>query len=256
MFDALYVGATGMRGQQLQIDTIAHNIANLNTTGFRRGVLSFSEITAAAAESAAATEASPSRLRGAGVLASVVASSVPGELKQTSELMNVGIDGLGFMEVVRADGTLAYTRAGNLTVNADGLLAAEGGVPLSARIQVPSDAREINIGPDGRVSILAGDDQDRIEIGQIELAAFPNPSALTAAGGSLYSASAEAGQPQVAVPGELGLGTLRQGFIEGSNIQLTDELVTLLLAQRAFELNSRVIQAADQMLSITNGLYR
>jgi len=254
MFDALYVGATGMRGQQLQIDTIAHNIANLSTVGFRRGMLSFSEITAAT--SASTAEAPNSRLRGAGVLASVVASSVAGELRQTGEPMNVGIDGLGFMEVVRADGTLAYTRAGNLTVNAEGLLAANGGVPLSARIQVPSDARELSIAPDGRVSILAGDEQDRIEIGQIELVAFPNPSALTAAGGSLYSASAESGQPQVATPGELGLGTLRQGFVEGSNIQLTDELVTLLLAQRAFELNSRVIQAADQMLSLTNGLYR
>jgi flagellar basal-body rod protein FlgG len=195
-------------------------------------------------------------MRGAGVLASVIASSTAGELRQTGQSMNIGIEGLGFMEVVRADGTLAYTRAGNLSVNAEGLLAAEGGVPLSARIQVPSDAREITIEPNGRVSILASDDQDRIEIGQIELAAFPNPSALSAVGGNLYSAGADAGQPQVAAPGELGLGTLRQGFIEGSNIQLTDELVSLLLAQRAFELNSRVIQAADQMLSITNGLYR
>jgi flagellar basal-body rod protein FlgG len=115
MFDALYVGATGMRGQQLQIDTIANNIANLNTVAFRRRMLSFSEITAAA--SAGTGESTANRLRGAGVLASVVASSVAGELKQTSEPMNVGIDGLGFMEVVRADGTLAYTRSGTLTVH-------------------------------------------------------------------------------------------------------------------------------------------
>lgn len=255
MFDALYVGATGMRGQQLQIDTIAHNIANLSTVGFRRGVLSFAEITAAA--SADDTAAAPrTGLRGAGVVANVVASSVAGELKQTREPMNVGIDGVGFMEVVRADGTLAYTRAGTLSVNADGLLAAVDGLPLSARIQVPTDTRDVGIAADGRVTVLAGEGEDRIEIGQIELAAFANAGALRAVGDNLYSAPAEAGEPRMAAPGELGLGSLRQGFVESSNIQLTDELVSLLLAQRAFELNSRVIQAADQMLSITNGLYR
>src|SRR5688572_19899415 len=122
MFDALYVGATGMRGQQLQIDTIAHNIANLNTVGFRRGMLSFAEITAAAALEG--------QQHGSGVVANVVASSAAGELRQTSEPMNVGIEGLGFMEVIRADGTPAYTRAGQLSVTSEGLLATASGLPL------------------------------------------------------------------------------------------------------------------------------
>jgi flagellar basal-body rod protein FlgG len=248
MFEALYVGATGMRSQQLHLDTIAHNIANLNTVGFRRGRLSFAEVTATAG-----LQGVP---HGAGVVASVVPSSAAGELRQTREPMNVGIAGLGFMEVLRPDGSLAYTRAGQLSVTSEGLLAVEGGLPLSARIQVPSDTRELRIEPDGRVSVLAGSEQDSIEIGQLELVAFTNPGALAAVGDNLYAAPLEAGEPQAGTPGELGLGTLRQGFLEGSNIELTDELVTLLLAQRSFELNSRVIQAADQMLSITNGLYR
>jgi flagellar basal-body rod protein FlgG len=248
MFEVLYVGASGMRSQQLHLDTIAHNIANLNTVGFRGGRLSFAEVTAAAGLQGLQ--------HGAGVVASVVPSSAPGELRETREPMNVGIAGLGFMEVVRPDGSLAYTRAGQLTVTAEGLLAVEGGWPLSARIQVPSDVRELRIAADGRVSVLAGSDQESVEIGQIELVAFSSPGALTAIGDNLYSAPLEAGEPQAGTPGELGLGTLRQGFIESSNVELTDELVTLLLAQRSFELNSRVIQAADQMLSITNGLYR
>lgn len=260
MFDALYVAASGMRGQQLQVDTIAHNLANLNTVGFRRGVASFSEVSAALAAAATSDLSQPMSLatvmRGAGVSTDVALSSVAGEIKQTGEALDVAIDGLGFIEVIRADGTPAYTRAGKLRINDEGLLAAGDGSPLAARIEIPSDTRRVNILPDGRVSVVVGDSDDPVEIGQIELVAFANPSVLSAAGANLYVAPAAAGEPQVAAPGELGLGSLRQGFVESSNVQLADELVTMMLAQRAFELNSRVVQAADQMLSITNSLYR
>lgn len=260
MFDALYVAASGMRGEQQQIDTIAHNLANLNTVGFRRGVVSFSEVSAALAansvsELSQAQSPAPVAL-GAGVSSSVSLSSVAGELKQTGESLDVAIDGLGFIEVIRGDGTPAYTRAGKLRINDEGLLATQDGSPLAARIEIPSDARQIKILADGRVTVLAGDGQEAIEAGQIELVAFQNPAALTAAGANLYVAPASAGEPQIAAPGELGMGSLRQGFVESSNVQLADELVTMMLAQRAFELNSRVVQAADQMLSITNSLYR
>jgi flagellar basal-body rod protein FlgG len=262
MFDALYVAASGMRGQQLQIDTIAHNLANLNTIGFRRTVASFSEVSALLAESAAAesgdSQASSvtAGARRAGVSSSLSLSSVAGELKATGEPLDVAIDGLGFMEVVRSDGTPAYTRAGKLRINEERLLTALDGSPLSARIEIPADARSISILPDGRVVAAVGDSDDAVELGNIELAAFPNPSALTAAGANLYVAPPAAGEPQIAAPGELGMGLLRQGFVESSNVQLADELVTMMLAQRAFELNARVVQAADQLLSITNSLYR
>jgi flagellar basal-body rod protein FlgG len=260
MFDALYVAASGMRGQQLQIDTIAHNLANVNTMGFRREVASFSEVTANVAASSVDETGAPvaptSVMRGAGVSSSLALSSIAGELKPTGEALDIAIDGIGFMEVIRADGTPAYTRAGKLRINEDRLLAALDGSPLSARIEIPPDARKVDVLPDGRVMALLGDSVDSVELGQIELAAFPNASALTAAGGNLYVAPPAAGEPQIAAPGELGMGVLRQGFLESSNVQLADELITMMLAQRAFELNSRVVQAADQLLSIINSLYR
>lgn len=261
MLDALYVGATGMRGHQLQIDTIAHNLANVNTAGFRRGVVSFSEVAAALAASGDVTGLANVRtfgssLRGAGVSGEVTLSLLAGELKPTGEPLDLAIDGIGFIEVIRQDGTPAYTRAGKLMINEEGLLATADGSPLATRIEIPSDAREIQVAADGRVQVLVTDREEPIEMGQIELVAFANPSALRAAGSNLYVADATAGDPRVAAPGELGMGTLRQGFLEASNVRLADELVTMMVAQRAFELNARVVQAADQMLSITNSLYR
>lgn len=260
MFDALYVGATGMRGQQLQIDTIAHNLANLSTPGFRREVVTFDEVSAALSANAIAgvgqNPAASVLARGAGVSTGVSLSSVAGELKQTNEALDVAIDGPGFMEVIRADGTPAYTRAGKLKINDEGLLATADGSPLAARIDIPADVRQLTIHGDGKVTALVAESTEPAELGQIDIVTFQNPAALQAAGGNLYTAPAAAGEPQIAAPGESGLGTLRQGFVEASNVQLADELVTLMLAQRAFELNSRVVQAADQMLSITNSLYR
>jgi flagellar basal-body rod protein FlgG len=259
MFDALYVAASGMRGEQLQIDTIAHNLANLNTVGFRRSVATFSEVSAAVAASGVAADGEQAAVatpRGAGVSSNLTLSSLAGELKPTGEPLDLAIDGIGFLEVLRTDGTPAYTRAGKLHINEERLLTTLDGSPLSARIEIPNDARRVDILPDGKVTALVGDSDDPVELGQIELAAFPNPTALTAAGANLYVAPPAAGEPQVAAPGELGMGTLRQGFLESSNVQLADELVTMMLAQRAFELNARVVQAADQMLSITNSLYR
>lgn len=257
MFDALYVGAAGMRGQQLQIDTIAHNLANLNTIGFRRGVTTFSEVSAALATTAASGVLGDSSesFRGAGIATGVTLSSRPGELRQTGESLDVAIDGMGFIEVIRSDGTPAYSRAGRLRVNDNGELATADGSPLAAGIQIPSDARQIVITEDGRV--LASNEQgDSVELGQLELVTFPNATALRPAGGNLYLADANAGHPESAAAGQSGMGRFRQGFVESSNVQMADELVTMMLAQRAFELNSRVVQAADQLMSITNSLYR
>lgn len=259
MLDALHAAASGMRGHQLQIDTIAHNLANVNTVGFRRGITSFAEVTAALAAGTAAESANgfaPASLRGAGVFGTVALSALAGELQQTGEMLDVAIDGLGFIEVVRGDGTPAYTRAGKLRIGDDGVLMTADGSPLAAQLEISPDTRQLNILPDGRVMAVVEEGESAIDVGQIELVTFANPSALVAAGANLYVAPPAAGEAQVAAPGEMGIGSLRQGYLESSNVRLSDELVTMMLAQRAFELNARVIQAADQMLSITNSLYR
>ena len=257
MFDALYVGAAGMKGHQLQIDAIAHNLANLNTIGFRRGITTFSEVSAALATTAlnGVLGDDSETFRGAGISTRVSLSSRTGELRQTGESLDLAIDGLGFIEVIRSDGTPGYSRAGRLRINENGELATLDGSPLAAGIQVPSDAHQITISEDGRV-LAVSEGSDPVELGQIELVTFPNATALRPAGANLYVADAATGEPQMAAPGQSGTGLLRQGFVESSNVQMADELVSMMLAQRAFELNSRVVQAADQLMSITNSLYR
>ncbi|HEY6124778.1 MAG TPA: flagellar basal-body rod protein FlgG [Steroidobacteraceae bacterium] len=258
MTDALYVGATGMRAHQTQVDTIANNVANVNTVGFRRESVNFSSVMAAL--QSGATDPLGSQLRetlqsrGAGAIASLQLSTQAGELKQTQAPLDVAIDGAGFFEVLLPDGTPAYTRAGALSLNSEGMLAGAG-LPLSARIAVPSDTRDLRITNDGRVMATVADRSD-VELGNIELAAFANPAGLQSIGDNLYQATGASGEMQLGAPGEAGNGQLRQGFLESSNVQLVDELVSLMLAQRGFEMNSKIVQAADQMLGITNSLYR
>jgi flagellar basal-body rod protein FlgG len=252
-----------MRGQQTQIDTIAQNVANLNTVGYRRSVVSFAEVAAAVGASAPVTDstqisaaADSARTLGAGAVPTISLSLAGGALKQTGDPLNIAIDGQGFLEVMRADGTPAFTRAGQLRVNADGLLAFADGSPLASRIAIPSDVQNLQIAANGQVSALVGSDTDATELGRIELVGFANASGLKSVGDNLYVATTQSGDPQVGAPGESSLGMLKQGFVENSNVQMSDELVNLMLAQRSFELNSKIIQAADQMLGITNGLYR
>lgn len=259
MFDALFVAATGMRAHQAQVDVISNNVANVNTTGFRREMVTFDALTASFLTTQAdpAAEAVQAALsKGAGTVAKVGLDMGNGDLRQTGAPLDIAVDGLGFLEVVREDGSPAFTRAGVLRVSPEGMLTTLGGQPLAARILVPADSVSLEILSDGRVLSRVADQTEAVEIGRIELSAFVNPQALTATGNGLYVAGPDTGEQIVGVPGEQGLGIIRQGYLEGSNVQLTDELVTLMLAQRAFEMNSRIFQAADQMLSITNALSR
>jgi len=258
MTDALYVGATGMRAQQTQVDTIANNLANVNTTGFRRETVNFSSVMASLQSGATDPLGSAVRAnlesRGAGALASLQLSTNGGELKQTQQPLDVAIEGSGFFEVLMPDGTPAYTRAGAFALNSDGMLATASGLPLSARIALPPDASNLRISRDGVVMANLPDRSD-VELGNIELAAFANPAGLQAIGDNLYRPTEASGQMQLGAPAAAGNGGLRQGYLESSNVQLVDELVALMVAQRSFEMNSKVVQAADQMLGITNALY-
>jgi flagellar basal-body rod protein FlgG len=252
------VGATGMRAHQTHVETIANNVANVNTVGFRRETVNFSTVVAALQGTATDPLADSLRAnlqtRGAGALASLQLSINGGELKQTDMPLDVAIEGRGFFEVQLPNGTPAYTRAGALSLDAEGLLNS-GGLPLTGRIAVPSDANNLRITGDGRVLANVANQSD-VELGTIELAAFTNPAGLESIGNNLYRPTAASGETQLGTPGEAGNGVLRQGFLESSNVQLVDELVALMLAQRGFEMNSKIVQAADQMMGITNGLYR
>jgi flagellar basal-body rod protein FlgG len=259
MTDALYVGATGMRAHQTQVDTIANNVANINTVGFRRETVNFSSVMAAlqsgATDPLGTTLRESLATRGAGAIASLQLSTNGGELRQTQQPLDVAIEGRGFFEVLLPDGSSAYTRAGALSLNADGMLATAGGLPLSARVAVPADAGNLRITADGHV-LADVSDRTSVELGAIEIASFANPAGLEALGDNLFRATGASGEMSLGVPGQAGSGTLRQGYLESSNVQLVDELVALMLAQRGFEMNSKIVQAADQMLGIANSLYR
>jgi flagellar basal-body rod protein FlgG len=261
MFDSLYIGATGMVAHQNDLNAIANNLANLNTVGFRRGVVSFSEVSAQLAPTVLdplnrSPQVTLTSSPGAGSVAQVSLSNLAGTLEKTDQQLDVAISGAGFFEVLGSDGTPAYTRAGSLQVNSDGLLAAADGSPLASQIQVPTDAQNITIGTDGKVTATVPNSTTPVLLGRVELVNFPNPAALLASGNTQYTAPAEAGTPQTGTPGTGGLGLLQQGYLETSDVQMTQEMVTLMLAQRGFELNSKIVQAADQLWEITNSLAR
>jgi flagellar basal-body rod protein FlgG len=261
MFDALYIGATGMIAHQTQVDTIANNLANLNTIGYRRGLVTFSDVSAQLAATALtpADRVAPSAFPtafGAGSVAQTNLSLLPGTLEVTNQPLDVAIDGSGFFEVLRSDGTPGYARAGSLMVNGDGLLAISDGTPLSAQIQVPPDAQNVTIAADGQVTATVGTSATPTLLGRIELVNFANPAALNIVGSNQYTAPVSAGTPQTGTPGTAGFGQLRQGYLEASDVDLNQEMTSLLLAQRGFELNSKIVQSADQLWSLTNGLVR
>jgi flagellar basal-body rod protein FlgG len=258
MSDAMYVAATGMRAHQLEVDVISNNVANINTTGFRREAVSYSELTAGISVATSSADdvniAVTRRFGGAGTLADVRRTTEAGALKETGDPLHVAIDGAGFLEVIREDGSLAYTRAGVLRILDDGQIATLEGMPLAAQLRLPASLAGLRIDSDGRVEANDGTDGTWREVGQIDVARFANPGALTPAGQGLYLPAPEAGEPMLGRFGEAGAGLIRQGYLEQSNVELGDEMVALMVAQRAFEMNSRVFQVADQMLAMTNAL--
>ncbi|MGY1490782.1 flagellar basal-body rod protein FlgG [Methylobacillus pratensis] len=259
MIDSLYIGATGMQAQQLHVDAIANNLANVNTTGFKKNRISFEDAFYQAAGSvwSTANQAPDAVILGMGTLVSANAKSfTQGDPKSTENPLDVAIRGNGFFEVILPDGSSAYTRSGSFKVNADGLLGTAQGYELKQQIQVPADMTDIVIDTQGKVSVKTSTSSDWSEVGQLELAAFANPEALQPLGEGLYLASDKAGLPLVGRPGEDGLGSLAQGYLESSNVKLAEEMVNLVLAQRAYELNAKIIQASDEMLSISNNLRR
>lgn len=252
MIDSLYIAATGMHAHQTEIDVIAHNLANVNTMGFKKNQVKFEDLVYQ-------VQRDIDHIAGSGRGAHVASSNknfASGDLKQTGQPLDIAIRGEGFFEVVLPDGRSAYTRNGSLQKNQEGYLATPEGYILSAMIQIPSGIEEMVVQADGHVLARGPEDQEPQELGRIDLAQFSNSAALTASGENLYLANQASGEASMQAPGESGAGLLAQGFTEGSNVKLVEELTALILAQRAYEINSKVVQASDEMLGIINNLRR
>jgi flagellar basal-body rod protein FlgG len=235
-----------MDAQQRTIDTLANNIANVNTTGFRASRAEFQELLFQQVGSAGG----PSGVEvGLGVrTASTQRSFAQGNLEVTENPLDLAIEGNGFFQVLRQNGETAYTRNGAFSVDGEGRLVTQDGLEVYPPINIPPDASEIRVGRDGRVMVVLPDDAQEIEAGTLELASFANPAGLRSLGMNLFSETEASGVAQTGMPGENGLGTVGQGFLEGSNVNVVEEMVNMIVSQRAYEINSKVIRTADEML--------
>lgn len=258
MLDALYIGATGMQAQQTQVDAIANNLANVNTPGFKKTRVSFADLVVSGAATALRPGSEESALRapaGVGVRVAGAGKVFDGaELKKTDSPLDLAIAGDGFLELAMPDGSRAYARGGTLKVNAEGLLANQAGIALKAGISVPDNAEALLVSGSGRVQVRMPGQATLLELGQIELVRFAHPQGLLAEGANVYRATDASGEPVAGRPGEDGLGALAQGFTEASNVRLLDEMVDLMVAQRAYEASVKVVQASDEMLGMVNAL--
>ncbi len=259
MNDSLYIAATGMQAQQLNVNTIANNLTNVNTPGFKKGRVLFQdlvyrELNRSTAIDDAQGSAGVSQGTGVGI-ASLAKLFTAGDLTKTDSPFDVAIQGVGFFEVTLPDGTHAYTRGGTLHVNRDGFLATADDNPLKPNVHIGTgDVREISINADGKVFVRAGGQTQASEVARIELVNFADPSGLTSLGNNLYRPSDKSGDAIYGRPGEDGYGTISQGYVEASNVKLVEEMVNLMTAQRAYEMSVKVIQASDEMLGMSNNL--
>ena len=259
---ALFTAATGMEAQQTRIDSVAHNLANVTTTGFKKWRPEFQDLfyevlRAPGASSAEGTTIPTGAHVGHGVkLAAIGRIHSQGQRQSTARDLDLSINGDGFLQVQRAGGETLYTRDGSLQLDRDGTLVTSQGDPIVPTITVPTDTLELAILPDGTVSALIAGDTNPTQLGQIELARFVNPAGLRALGTNLLAPSEASGDPETGTPGTIGFGELAQGFLEASNVNIAEELVQMILAQRAFEVNSRVMRAGDEMLQTAGALSR
>lgn len=262
MLRSLFTAATGMYAQQLNVDVISHNLANVNTTGFKKSRAEFQDLIyqtmiQPGAPSDDGTQYPSGIQIGLGVRPVAVAKFfTPGDLINTGNNLDLAIDGEGFFQVTLPDGTIAYTRAGNFRLDRDGRIVTNDGYPLEPGITVPADATGITVGGDGRVTVTQPGTVAPVEIGTIELARFINPGGLKAIGKNLFLETDASGAPTTGAPGTEGRGTIVQGFLEMSNVNIVEELANLIIAQRAFDINSKAVQTSDEMLQSVSAIKR
>ena len=262
MLRALYTAATGMQSQQINIDTIANNIANVNTTGFKQGRAEFQDLLYQNIRPAGTSSSSPTQYP-VGLQLGLGTRPVAtdriyrqGDFRQTDNPLDLVIEGKGFFQVHMPSGEVAYTRDGSFHLNAEGGVVTSQGNPIEPQIKIPADAQTIVIGSDGTVSVTQAGQTAAQQVGTIQIANFQNPSGLNAIGGNLLLPTSSSGDATTANPGENGLGRVNQGFLESSNVNVVEEMVNMIVAQRAYEVNSKAIKVADDMLSQINNLGR
>ncbi len=258
---AIYTATTGMLGQQLNIDTISNNIANVNTTAYKKQRTEFNDLFYQTLQHAG-TATSENTISPTGMAVGLGVSPgginklfSQGSLKETENNLDLAITGKGFFEIQLPNGQTAYTRSGNFKLDDNGNIVTSEGYLLNPQITIPQDAVQFNIGSDGTVSSVQADGQSQV-IGQIQIASFTNPTGLHPLGNNLYQATNASGAAFVGIATENGLGSIKQGFLELSNVRLVEEMTDLITGQRAYEANSKSIQTADSMLQIINGLKR
>jgi flagellar basal-body rod protein FlgG len=252
MMRALTTAGTGMIAQQVNLDTISNNLANVNTTGFKHQRAEFQDLVYQTFKGS--TTNSGAVQVGLGSALSATGSDFsPGPLQNTTNPLDIAIAGNGFFQVQKPDGSLAYTRDGSFKQDANGLVVTSDGYPLDPPITIPANATNIAISNTGEVSVSLPGQTDP-QTFNIQIAVFPNPAGLTRIGQNLYSAGGASGAASLENPGTSGAGQLNSGFLEGSNVQVVEEMVKMIMAQRSYEINSKAIQTSDQMLSTINNL--
>jgi len=263
MIRALYSAASGMTAQQMNVDNIAHNLANANTSGFKARRAQFQDLmyqTVVQPGSASGQQTTvPTGLQlGLGTrTSSNEILFTQGSFSQTDNPLDMVIQGKGFFQIRQASGELAYTRSGAFHLDKDGSLVTQDGNPLEPQITIPSAAMQISIGQDGTVSYTLPGQSAAQQAGQIQLATFVNPAGMNSLGGNLYMPTDSSGDPTVGTPGgQEGLGTIMQGYTEQSNVSVVEEFINLIVAQRGYEANSKVVKAADDMYQQVNNLTR
>jgi flagellar basal-body rod protein FlgG len=259
MIRALYSAATGMVGQQTNLDVISNNLANVNTPGFKKSKIEFQDLIYQNSKLAGADVGGGNQIptgiqvgHGSRIMATSKVFTT-GELQHSDSQYDVAIDGPGFFVVTMADGTSAYTRDGSFKVDNTGRMVTSDGLPLKAGITIPPGATDINISPTGEVSMRVG---NSIQTANLQIARFSNPSGLEAIGRNLYKETIASGTAEEAAPGTEGYGNLAQNYLETSNVKVVEEMVNMIVAQRAYEVNSKAVQTADEMLQLSDNLKR
>jgi len=254
MMRSLWIAKTGMEAQQTQLDNISHNLANVATNGYKRSHAVFEDLIYQNMRQAGANTTDQTTLPtglqvGLGVRPVATARIyTQGNLQQTSNNLDLAIKGDGFFQIQMPDGTTAYTRDGSFQLNANGQMVTNNGYTLLPGITIPQNAQTLTIGQDGTVSVTLPGQAAAQTVGQLQMANFVNPAGLDPKGQNLYTETAASGTPNTGAPGNNGMGSVQQGFVETSNVNVVEELVQMIQTQRAYELNSKAVQTSDQML--------